>query len=57
MYALFNVTKCKTKDFQPPSASGGVTRTYFIAAEEVIWDYGPSGKNKFKGGNLTETGR
>ena len=26
-------------------ASSGVTRTYYIAADEVVWDYAPSGRN------------
>ncbi|XP_041371919.1 LOW QUALITY PROTEIN: ferroxidase HEPHL1-like [Gigantopelta aegis] len=30
------------------------TRTYYLAAEKVIWDYAPSGENKFFGGNLTD---
>lgn len=29
--------------------SGGVTRTYYIAADNVIWDYAPSGKNEITG--------
>lgn len=27
----------------------GVTRTYFIAAEEVVWDYAPTGMNRITG--------
>ena len=30
--------------------SGGVTRTYYIAADEVLWDYAPSGNNVGAGG-------
>jgi hephaestin len=30
------------EDFAETSAAVGVTRTYFIAADEVIWDYAPS---------------
>jgi FtsP/CotA-like multicopper oxidase with cupredoxin domain len=30
-------------------AGPGVTRTYFVAADEVDWDYGPSGKNLITG--------
>lgn len=26
----------------PPAADGGITRTYYIAAETVLWDYAPS---------------
>ena len=57
MYALFNVTQCNNKTFRAPVATGGITRTYYIAAEEAIWDYGPSGMNNFKGGSLTASGR
>src|SRR3954451_2854233 len=28
------------------TAAGGVTRTYYVAADEVAWDYAPSGSNK-----------
>jgi len=30
--------------------SGGVTRTYYIAADEVLWDYAPAGNNVGAGG-------
>jgi hypothetical protein len=49
MYALFNVSKCDGKSAASYSLSGK-TRTYYIAAEEVVWDYGPTGMNNFKGG-------
>jgi len=32
-----------------PSNSYGQTRTYYIAADEVIWDYAPSGVNQITG--------
>ena len=54
--ALFNVTKC-ARDFDPPVASGGKTRKYFIAAEEKMWNYGPSGINKMTGEGLLKPGR
>lgn len=31
----------------------GDTRVYYIAAEEVIWDYAPSGKNLITGEDFT----
>ena len=31
------------------AAGGGVTRTYYIAADEVVWDYAPSGANAAEG--------
>ena len=33
----------------PPSATPSRTRTYFIAADEVEWDYAPMGVNKMMG--------
>ena len=56
MSALFEVTDCG-KGVALPSVSGGKTRTYFIAAEEVIWDYGPSGDNNIDGVSLTSPKR
>ena len=32
-----------------PAAAGAVTRTYYIAADEVVWDYAPSGTNLAEG--------
>ena len=52
MSALFNVTNCE-KNFPKSDPLSGKTRKYFIAAEEVIWDYAPSGLDNFNGGNLT----
>ncbi|XP_028411443.1 hephaestin-like protein [Dendronephthya gigantea] len=52
MSALFNVTNCE-KNYPGREALSGKTRKYFIAAEEVIWDYAPSGMDNFNGGNLT----
>ncbi|HVN10467.1 MAG TPA: hypothetical protein VMT69_00105 [Kineosporiaceae bacterium] len=31
----------------------GVTRTYYIAADEVAWDYAPTGRNQITGGRST----
>ncbi|MCW2805997.1 MAG: putative Multicopper oxidase [Propionibacteriaceae bacterium] len=33
------------------------TRTYFIAADEVVWDYAPSGKDDITGQPLSEAAR
>jgi manganese oxidase len=30
-------------------APGGVTRSYFISADEVVWDYAPAGRNQITG--------
>ena len=29
--------------------SDGVTRTYYIAADQVVWDYAPKGRNEITG--------
>jgi hephaestin len=34
-------------------SGGGVTRTYYVAAELVDWDYAPSGSNKITGAPFT----
>ena len=59
MFAFFNVTQCAGHTVAPPVQTGGVTRTYYIAAEESIWDYGPSGMNNFQvgGGKLNKSER
>src|SRR6185369_2883917 len=36
---------CKSSSDSGASASPGVVRTYFIAADEVNWDYAPLGNN------------
>ncbi|CAB4018123.1 hephaestin isoform X1, partial [Paramuricea clavata] len=53
MSALFNVTNCPGKTVPSTKPLDGKTRKYFIAAEEVVWDYAPSGLDNFNGGNLT----
>lgn len=35
----------------------GKQRHYFIAAEKILWDYGPQGYNKFNGLPLNTSGR
>jgi hephaestin len=37
------------------TAAGGVTRTYYVAADEVAWDYAPSGANKITGRPFGDT--
>src|SRR2546421_3919160 len=36
-------------------AAGGTTRTYYVAADEVAWDYAPSGINKISGAPFGDT--
>ncbi|KAJ8418900.1 hypothetical protein AAFF_G00003990 [Aldrovandia affinis] len=47
MQALFEVKDCFPKVHKPRPQ--GLIREYYIAAEEVIWDYGPSQINNFTG--------
>jgi FtsP/CotA-like multicopper oxidase with cupredoxin domain len=37
------------------TAAGGATRTYYVAADEVAWDYAPSGMNKITGEPFGDT--
>jgi FtsP/CotA-like multicopper oxidase with cupredoxin domain len=45
---------CLSRGSSPEAAqaaqSQGVTRTYYVAAEDVAWDYAPSGMNRITGG-------
>ena len=56
MSALFDVTDCG-KGVELPSVAGGETRIYYIAADEVIWNYGPTGENHIDGASLTSPKR
>ncbi|KAG8184023.1 hypothetical protein JTE90_011521 [Oedothorax gibbosus] len=53
MESFFSITKCPhSRNVQ--AALTGKIREFFIAAEEVEWDYAPSGLNKFTGVPLVE---
>ncbi|XP_038599910.1 ceruloplasmin-like [Tachyglossus aculeatus] len=54
MQAFFQVEDCK----KPPTdnVTGKSVRRYYIAAEEIIWNYGPTGIDHFTGKNLTDPG-
>ena len=56
MQALYHVNNCGWKVSAEP-VGGGKQREYFIAAQEVIWNYGPGGINKFNGQPLDKPGR
>ncbi|NXP78124.1 CERU protein, partial [Ramphastos sulfuratus] len=51
MQALFKVRDCR-KSLRDHNKSTNI-REYFIAAEEIIWNYGPSAMNHFTGQELT----
>ncbi|XP_042894912.1 hephaestin-like protein isoform X2 [Parasteatoda tepidariorum] len=53
MESVFSISRCPHS--RPVVTNlNGVTRNYYIAAEEVEWNYGPSGINKFNGVPLVE---
>ncbi|XP_073912246.1 ferroxidase HEPHL1-like isoform X3 [Castor canadensis] len=47
MLGQYNVGNCKSDILHPKM--NGQQRRYFIAAEKVLWDYGPLGYDKFSG--------
>ncbi|KAM3869287.1 ferroxidase HEPHL1-like [Diretmus argenteus] len=53
MTALYEVQSCGTE--AGPSVMGGVVREYYLAAEEVQWDYAPSGMDLINNISLTES--
>ncbi|KAK4831511.1 hypothetical protein QYF61_018095 [Mycteria americana] len=54
MEALYDVQICQKNLSRPSPLSH--TRRYYIAAEEVLWNYGPDGYDKFTGQGLNATG-
>lgn len=54
MEAFFNIRNC-----QKPSTDANGTQVvhYYIAAEEISWNYAPSGIDFFSKKNLTAAGR
>lgn len=55
MLGQYNVGNCKSGIFHPKMK--GQQKHYFIAAEKILWDYGPQGYNKFSGLPLNASGR
>lgn len=55
------VTEAGTAHGASPAAQGpagaGQLRTYYIAAEEVVWDYAPSGRDQITGRPFDETAK
>ena len=41
-------------DLKPAAASQGKVRRYYLAAEEVLWDYAPSDTNRVSGEPFTD---
>lgn len=55
MLGFYTVSECKGK--AEPTAPPVHVRRYYIAAEEVLWDYAPGGLNLFNNRPLNESGR
>ena len=56
MFTFYDAESCRKDLTTSKPTSAGKVRKYYIAAEEGEWDYGPSGKNGYDGGDL-KTGR
>ncbi|KAM8835976.1 ferroxidase HEPHL1 [Synchiropus picturatus] len=54
MQAFYQVQSCDKTSTS--TSSGGTVRTYYLAAEKLLWDYAPSGKDLIRNGSLTEPG-
>ncbi|ELV13535.1 Hephaestin-like protein 1 [Tupaia chinensis] len=54
MLGQYNVGNCKGGISYPKMK--GPQKHYFIAAEKILWDYGPQGYNKFSGHLLNASG-
>ncbi|TRY54503.1 hypothetical protein DNTS_009213 [Danionella cerebrum] len=52
MQAIFEIKKCFPNVHKPRPV--GEVRQYYIAAEEVIWDYGPTEINQYSGKKLVD---
>lgn len=57
MKAFMNVHQCGRPKPPIEQSLTGRVRRYYIAVEEVEWDYAPSGTNLYHGGRLDTPGR
>lgn len=55
MQAFYEVKACGSE--ARPTVIGGVVRNYYLAAENVLWNYAPSGKDLINDVSLTEADR
>lgn len=55
MQAFYEVKSCGSE--AKATVLTGVVRNYFVAAEKVLWDYAPSGKDLINNISLTDTDR
>lgn len=56
MEGFYEVSSCGN-DTAPTVSPEGHVRRFYIAAEEILWDYAPSGKNMLTNNPLNETER
>lgn len=54
MAAFYEVKSC---DGERDSPVTGTVRNYYVAADKVMWDYAPSGKDVIRNVSLTEADR
>uniref|UniRef100_A0A3Q0S217 ferroxidase n=1 Tax=Amphilophus citrinellus TaxID=61819 RepID=A0A3Q0S217_AMPCI len=52
MQAFYQVRSCNSD--AGSTAAGGVVRDYYLAAEKVLWNYAPSGRDLINNKSLTE---
>lgn len=55
MQAFYRVNSCDSE--ASPTVLDGVVRNYYLAAEKVLWNYAPSGKDLTNNVSLTEADR
>lgn len=55
MQAFYEVKSCGSE--ASSTAAGGVVRNYYLAAENVLWSYAPSGKDLINNVSLTDADR
>lgn len=55
MQAFYDVNSCGSE--AGSTVTGGVVRNYYLAAENVLWNYAPSGKDLINNVSLTDTSR
>lgn len=53
MVAFPRIGRSPAASAQPAAGGAGQVRSYFIAADEVVWDYAPSGRNQVTGEPFT----
>lgn len=55
MQAFYKVNSCDSE--ASSTVLDGVVRNYYLAAEKVLWNYAPSGKDLLNNVSLTEAHR